>query len=81
MNQLTPRALSSPPGAIHRLTEYSGSFDSFERNIDGTIIGTRLDRDAARNSRSEAGRLEILANDVRDQLTLGKKLRTIAPGE
>jgi hypothetical protein len=47
-----------------RLTEYSGSFDSFERNIDGTIIGTRLDRDAARNSRSEAGRLEILANDV-----------------
>jgi hypothetical protein len=64
-----------------RLTEYSGSFDSFEKNIDGTIIGTRLGRDTANKSRTEAGRLEILANDVRDQLKSGKKLRTVAPGE
>jgi hypothetical protein len=64
-----------------RLTEYSGSFDSFERNIDGTIIGTRLGRDAAKKSRDEPGRLEILAHDVRQQLSLGKKLRTTPPGE
>jgi hypothetical protein len=64
-----------------RLVEYSGRFDSFENDIEGNIVGNRLSPSESKKSTGEHGRLEILLKDVQDQITLGKKLRTVPPGD
>lgn len=64
-----------------RLVEYSGRFDSFDNNIEGNIVGNRLSVSEAKRSTDEHGRVAILLKDVQDQITFGKKLRTVPPGD
>jgi hypothetical protein len=64
-----------------RLIEYSGAFDSFDKSIDGTIVGSRLSSSDSKTSRAEHKRIELLSRIVKEELRRGKKLREAPPGQ